>query len=207
MRAECYLYTYWLLTGWRVTSAPLVSHTRLAHLDEFFCNATVSHYHTVGRELTAYTLHSLSTLRVTLVFFQVCLRVSQHLPMQMQLLLSSGRSSYFRMVFCSFHFLPIFLLAQILMRADLGDEPEHPLEVVISNPPGQDATRTPQLTGNVGQRSLHSARISEETRTADTATLCQTQKVSLTETRTRVLANGGQAPNQLHHRGSHGWIA
>ena len=107
------------------------------------------------------------------------------------------------MVFCSFHFfLPIFLLAQILMRADLGDEPEHPLEVVISNPPGQDATRTPQLTGNVGQRSLHSARISEETRTADTATLCQTQKVSLTETRTRVLANGGQAPNQLHHRGS-----
>ena len=25
------------------------------------------------------------------------------------------------MVFCSFHFLPIFLLAQILMRADLGD--------------------------------------------------------------------------------------
>ena len=77
-----------------------------------------------------------------------------------------------------FTFLPIFLLAQILMRADLGDEPEHPLEVVISNPPGQDATRTPQLTGNVGQRSLHSARISEETRTADTATLCQTQKVS-----------------------------
>jgi len=122
--------------------------------------------------------------------------------MQMHLLLSSGRSSYFRMVFCSFHFLPIFLLAQILMRADLGDEPEHPLEVVISNPPGQDATRTPQLTGNVGQRSLHSARISEETRTADTATLCQTPKVSLTETRTRVLANGGQAPNQLHHRGS-----
>ena len=108
------------------------------------------------------------------------------------------------MVFCSFHFLPIFLLAQILMRADLGDEPEHPLEVVISNPPGQDATRTPQLTGNVGQRSLHSARISEETRTADTATLCQTQKVSLTETRTRVLANGGQAPNQLDHRGSLG---
>ena len=130
-------------------------------------------------------------------------RVSLHLPMHlpMHLLLSSGRSSYFRMVFCSFHFLPIFLLAQILMRADLGDEPEHPLEVVISNPPGQDATRTPQLTGNVGQRSLHSARISEETRTADTATLCQTQKVSLTETRTRVLANGGQAPNQLHHRG------
>ena len=110
MRAECYLYTYRLLTGWRVTSAPLVSHTRLAHLDEFFCNATVSHYHTVGRELTAYTLHSLSTL----VFFQVCLRVSQHLPMQMQLLLSSGRSSYFRMVFYSFHCLPIFLLAQIL---------------------------------------------------------------------------------------------
>ena len=65
------------------------------------------------------------------------------------------------------------------MRAELGDEPEHPLEVVISNPPGQDATRTPQLSGNVGQRSLHSARISEETRTADTATLCQTQKVSL----------------------------
>ena len=107
-------------------------------------------------------------------------RVSLHLPMHlpMHLLLSSRRSSYFRTVFCSFQFLPIFLLAQILMRADLGDEPEHPLEAVISNPPGQDATRTPQLTGNVGQRSLHSARISEETRTADTATLCQTQKAS-----------------------------
>ena len=156
---------------------------------------SVSHYHTPSSwpTLTLYTL----------VFFSSVRRVSLHLPMHlpMHLLLSSGRSSYFRMVFCSFHFLPIFLLAQILMRADLGDEPEHPLEVVISNPPGQDATRTPQLTGNVGQRSLHSARISEETRTADTATLCQTQKVSLTETRTRVLANGGQAPNQLHHRG------
>ena len=45
----------------------------------------------------------------------------------LHLLLPSGRSSYFRMVFCSFHFLPIFLLAQILKRADLGDEPERPL--------------------------------------------------------------------------------
>ena len=96
------------------------------------------------------------------------------------------------MVFCSFHFLPIFLLAQILMRADLGDEPEHPLEVVISNPPGQDATRTPQLTGNVGQRSLHSARISEETRTADTATMCQTQKALQTEFETRDLSIEGR---------------
>ena len=37
------------------------------------------------------------------------------------------------MFFCSFNFLTkaFFLLAQILMRADLGDEPEHPLELVI----------------------------------------------------------------------------
>ena len=45
--------------------------------------------------------------------------------------LLEDRRSYFRMIFCSFHVLPMFLLAQILMRADLGDEPEHPLEVVI----------------------------------------------------------------------------
>ena len=120
----------------------------------------------------------------------------------LHLLLSSGRSSYFRMVFCSFHFLPIFLLAQILMRADLGDEPEHPLEVVISNPPGQDATRTPQLTGNVGQRSLHSARISEETRTADTATLCQTQKASRYASRTHGPLTGGETPKPLDQPGS-----
>ena len=44
----------------------------------------------------------------TLVFSSSVRRVSLHLPMQMHLLLSSGmiigRSSYFRMVFCSFHF-------------------------------------------------------------------------------------------------------
>ena len=43
----------------------------------------------------------------TLVFSSSVRRVSLHLPMQMHLLLSSGmiigRSSYFRMVFCSFH--------------------------------------------------------------------------------------------------------
>ena len=53
----------------------------------------------------AHGAHSHSTL----VFFSSVRRVSLHLPMQMHLLLSSGRSSYFRMVFCSFHFLPIFL--------------------------------------------------------------------------------------------------
>ena len=141
----------------------------MADIEERFrLSQSVSHYHTPSRE------HMTHTHTHTLVFFFSSVRrVSLHLPMHlpMHLLLSSGRSSYFRMVFCSFHFLPIFLLAQILMRADLGDEPEHPLEVVISNPPGQDATRTPQLTGNVGRRSLHSARISEETRTADTASL------------------------------------
>ena len=46
-------------------------------------------------------------------FFKCAAGISAS-PMQMHLLLSSGRSSYFRMVFCSFHFLPIFLLAQIL---------------------------------------------------------------------------------------------
>ena len=54
----------------------------------------------------------------------------------------------------------------------------------------------PQLTGNVGQRSLHSARISEETRTADTATLCQTQKTSrygVAESNPRPFDRGGNA--------------
>ena len=66
------------------------------------------------------------------------LRVFLHLPMQMRLLLSYGkrkRSCYvyfsgIRTVCLLLSLLPIFLLAQILMRADLGDEPEHPLEVV-----------------------------------------------------------------------------
>ena len=68
------------------------------------------------------------------------LRVFLHLPMQMRLLLSYGKRKrsvnvfvYFsgiRTVCLLLSLLPIFLLAQILMRADLGDEPEHPLEVV-----------------------------------------------------------------------------
>ena len=40
--------------------------------------------------------------------------LSSALRDSLHLFLSSGRSSYFRMVLCSFHFLPIFLLAQIL---------------------------------------------------------------------------------------------
>ena len=46
----------------------------------------------------------------------------------LHLLLSSGRSSYFRMVFCSFHVLPIFLLA-------------HPADLVDSGP--RRCTRAP----------------------------------------------------------------
>ena len=57
---------------------------------------------------------------------------------------------------------PIFLLAEILMRADLGDGPEHPLEVVIQSSGAATRTRTPLGRRNqpntVGQiRSLHSA--------------------------------------------------
>ena len=61
------------------------------------------------------------------------LRVFLHLPMQMRLLLSYGKrksSCYVVSWVLLLSLLPIFLLAQILMRADLGDEPEHPLEVV-----------------------------------------------------------------------------
>ena len=64
--------------------------------------SVITHYHTPSRELTAYT-HTLLWSS-----FKCAAGISQHL------LLSSGRSSYFRMVFYSFHFLPIFLLAQIL---------------------------------------------------------------------------------------------
>ena len=71
------------------------------------CRVKVRHY-TPSRELMAHT-HTLLCSS-----FSSVRRVSLHLPMQMHLLLSSGRPSYFRMVFCSFHFLPIFLLAQIL---------------------------------------------------------------------------------------------
>ena len=70
---------------------------------------SVSHYHTPSRELMAHA-HSHSTL----VFFFKCaadISASSHADASSS---SSGRSSYFRMVFCSFHFLPIFLLAQIL---------------------------------------------------------------------------------------------
>eukprot|EP00964_Phaeocystis_antarctica_P080165 scaffold50045_cov57-Phaeocystis_antarctica.AAC.5 len=54
-----------------------------------FNKVNQSHYHTPRRELMAHT-HTLLWSS-----FQVC-----------------GGSSYFRMVFCSFRFLPIFLLAQ-----------------------------------------------------------------------------------------------
>ena len=37
-----------------------------------------------------------------------------HWPMQMHLLLSSGRSSYFRMVFCSFHFYLLLVGADLV---------------------------------------------------------------------------------------------
>ena len=75
--------------------------------------------------LTLYSgLLSSVTVHSTLVFFQVrcgilCIFFSASFSLHLFLFFSasffsSGRSSYFRMVFCSFHFLPIFLLAQIL---------------------------------------------------------------------------------------------
>ena len=70
----------------------------------------------VGQSVSATLLAGSTWPTLTLYsgLLSSVLRVSLHLPMQRYLLLSSGRWSYFRMVFYSFHFLPIFLLAQIL---------------------------------------------------------------------------------------------
>ena len=47
-------------------------------------------------------------------------------------------------------------------------------------------------TDHVGRTTLHSAQISKETRTADTATMCQTQKALQTEFETRDLSIEGR---------------
>ena len=67
---------------------------------------SVSHYHTPSRELMALTLYSG-------LLFKCAAGISASSNADA----SSSffwKVSYFRMVFCSFHFLPIFLLAQIL---------------------------------------------------------------------------------------------
>ena len=70
----------------------------------------------------AYGPHS----HPTLVFFQVLLRASLHLQSRciFFFLLEGRRTSGWSSA--PFTASPIFLLAQILKRADLGDEPEHP---------------------------------------------------------------------------------
>ena len=52
--------------------------------------------------------------------------------------------------FCSFHFLPIFLLAQILMRADTGDEPERPLKVIVPKSGGNRLAIPPGAVARSG---------------------------------------------------------
>ena len=54
---------------------------------------------------------------------------------------------------------PIFWLAQILQRADLGDEPEHPLEVAVQ-PAGAGCHWDAATTDHVGRTTLPPARIS-----------------------------------------------
>ena len=93
---------------------------------------SVSHYHTPSREHMAHT-HTL----LWSSSFQVCggyLCIFQCIFQCIFFFLLEGRRTS-GWPSAPFTFLPIFLLAQILMRADLGDEPEHPLEVVISNEP------------------------------------------------------------------------
>ena len=54
---------------------------------------------------------------------------------------------------------PIFWLALILQRADLGDEPEHPLEVAVQ-PAGAGRHWDAATTDHVGRTTLPLARIS-----------------------------------------------
>merc|ERR1740129_2699218 len=55
---------------------------------------------------------------------------------------------------------PIFWLAQILQIADLGDEPEHPLEVAVQ-PAGAGRHWGAATTDHVGRTTLPPARISK----------------------------------------------
>ena len=89
---------------------------------------SVSHYHTPSRELMAHT-HTL-----LLSSFQVCGRylcifffffIFLLAGIALQDDVHGDVSSFFPSL------SPIFWLAQILQRADLGDEPEHPLEVAV----------------------------------------------------------------------------
>ena len=59
------------------------------------------------------------------------------------------------------------------MRADLGDEPEHPLEVAVQ-PAGAGRHWDAATTDHVGRTTLPPRPNLQEIRTADTATLCQT---------------------------------
>ncbi len=81
-----------------------------------------SHYHTAAQQ-GAHGPYSHSTLWSS---FKCAagVRVSLHLAICFFFFFFFWKVSYFRLVFCSFHYLPIFLLAQILMRADLGYEPQ-----------------------------------------------------------------------------------
>ena len=86
------------------------------------------------------------------------------------------QGSHFRMMFFyPFAFSPIFLLAQILMRTDLGDEPDS-LRRLRSNPTGGGHRKDAANLTALRARSLPPAEPTKEIRTADTATMCHTLK-------------------------------
>ena len=85
------------------------------------------------------------------------------------------QGSHFKMMFFYPSLSPIFLLAQISMRTDLGDEPDSPRRL-RSNPTGGGHRKDAANLTALRARSLPPAEPTKEIRTADTATMCHTLK-------------------------------
>ena len=117
---------------------------------------SVSHYHTPSRELMAHThtllwssFSSVRQVSLHLFFFFIFLLAGIALQDDVH----GDVSSFFPSL------SPIFWLAQILQRADLGDEPEHPLEVAVQ-PAGAGRHWDAATTDHVGRTTLPPVRIS-----------------------------------------------
>ena len=86
------------------------------------------------------------------------------------------QGSHFRMMFFSiyvpFAFISIFLLAQILMRTDLGDEPDSPRRLRANSTRGGHHKDAANLThGLRGQITSLQPNLQGDSRTADTANM------------------------------------
>jgi len=94
---------------------------------------------------------------------------------------------------------PIFLLAQLLMRTDLGGAPDSPRRLRSSPTGGGGAQgcRKPQVLGANPSLQPNFQGDSWEIRTADTATVCQTLKaLQKPESSTRVTMGSNSFTNQ-----------